>query len=256
MFVYFFFFFKYFIFVNIFYFLFLLLFIVAGGVLSFLERKYLSLIQRRIGPNYAGYKGRLQFIADALKVFFKEFIYLNKTNFFFYFFFPILYFIINLFLIFIVFYKNIVFSNNLNYIIYFYIISTYSTILLFFVSYFSKNKYSNLSAFRILIFIFSIDFFFVLFLNIIIFYTKSFSVFSYNTTKYLNFYLNIWFNIFFYLIVFLIHINKAPFDLYEAESELVAGYFIEYSGFMFGLFVLVEYFHLYFFSFFLCFLLF
>jgi NADH-quinone oxidoreductase subunit H len=37
--------------------------------LTLIERKFLSLLQRRVGPNYVGYKGRLQYIADALKLF-------------------------------------------------------------------------------------------------------------------------------------------------------------------------------------------
>ena len=44
---------------------------LIGGILPLIERKYLSLIQRRVGPKFLGYKGRLQFIADALKMFLK-----------------------------------------------------------------------------------------------------------------------------------------------------------------------------------------
>jgi NADH-quinone oxidoreductase subunit H len=45
-----------------------------------MERKLLSLIQRRVGPNYVGYRGRLQFIADALKLIFKQIVVINKVN--------------------------------------------------------------------------------------------------------------------------------------------------------------------------------
>jgi NADH-quinone oxidoreductase subunit H len=49
-------------------------------------------------------------------------------------------------------------------------------------------------------------------------------------------------------IVTLMEINMAPFDLTEAESELISGFHVEYGAFFFGLFYLGEYFHLFFFS--------
>jgi NADH-quinone oxidoreductase subunit H len=59
---------------------------LIGGILPLIERKYLSLIQRRIGPKFVGYKGRLQFIADALKMFLKGCIYPKNVNKLFFFF--------------------------------------------------------------------------------------------------------------------------------------------------------------------------
>ena len=59
--------------------LFLILTITIATV-TLMERKLLSLIQRRVGPNYIGYRGRLQFIADALKLIFKQIIIINKIN--------------------------------------------------------------------------------------------------------------------------------------------------------------------------------
>jgi NADH-quinone oxidoreductase subunit H len=50
------------------------------------------------------------------------------------------------------------------------------------------------------------------------------------------------------IIAFLLETNRAPFDLAEAESELVSGYNVEYGGFFFALYYLGEYFHLFFFS--------
>jgi NADH-quinone oxidoreductase subunit H len=50
----------------------------------------------------------------------------------------------------------------------------------------------------------------------------------------------------------LLETSRAPFDLPEAESELVTGYTTEYGGFFFGLYYLGEYLHLYFFSLVIC----
>jgi NADH-quinone oxidoreductase subunit H len=48
--------------------------------LTLIERKVLSLIQRRVGPNYVGYRGRLQYIADALKLFLKGALIPDEAN--------------------------------------------------------------------------------------------------------------------------------------------------------------------------------
>ena len=64
---------------------------LIAGILPLIERKYLSLIQRRVGPTFVGYKGRLQFIADALKMFLKGCIVPNKVNHLYFFFFLLAY---------------------------------------------------------------------------------------------------------------------------------------------------------------------
>ncbi len=58
---------------------FLLLTMIIASI-TLMERKILSLVQRRVGPNYIGYRGRLQFIADALKLLVKHIVIINKIN--------------------------------------------------------------------------------------------------------------------------------------------------------------------------------
>lgn len=69
--------------------LFLILTIIIA-IITLIERKVLSLIQRRVGPNYIGYKGRLQFIADALKLLMKHIVILTRLNKFLFIIFPAL----------------------------------------------------------------------------------------------------------------------------------------------------------------------
>lgn len=236
---------------SIMFFLMLLDFILIGGILPLLERKFLSLVQRRVGPHYIGYKGRLQFIADALKVFFKDFIYLNKINSCIYLFLPFLYVYINAFLFLFFYYDvTIIILDSKYYLIYLYIILMFSNIILFFSGIFSKNKYTMLSSMRVCVFIFSLDILFSIFLLILIMFSEGFTPYSLKSLKFLGI-INVGLIplIPLIFIIFLIHANKAPYDLFEAESELVLGYTTEYSGFLFGLYVLTEYLHIFFFAF-------
>lgn len=57
-----------------------ILIVLMGGALTLFERKVLSTYQCRVGPDVVGERGRLQFLVDALKVLFKEVIFLKKTN--------------------------------------------------------------------------------------------------------------------------------------------------------------------------------
>lgn len=57
-----------------------LIFTIIIATITLIERKVLSLVQRRVGPNYIGYKGRLQFIADAFKMLLKHIAIVSKTN--------------------------------------------------------------------------------------------------------------------------------------------------------------------------------
>lgn len=235
-----------------------ILFVLTGGVLPLWERKFLSLIQRRVGPKFVGYKGRLQFIADALKVFFKDYLLLFHTNKYFFFILPVFFLNLNL-----LFWVNIVFFGNCTYVqveynmLFLMFFSLLSNIFIFFTGIFSKNKYTILTSNRILNLLFINEIFVSSIFLLIFTYFNTFNFsriffFSINmlTAQIFIFMLPL------ILFLFLLDINKVPFDLVEAESELIMGYHIEYSGFLFGLFVLVEYLHLFFFVYILFLLLF
>jgi len=234
-----------------------LLFVLTGGVLPLWERKFLSLTQRRVGPKFVGYKGRLQFIADALKVFFKDYLVLFYVNKYFFFLVPIMFLNLNLlFWINMVFYGNCLYVHveyNFLFLLFF---SMLSNLFLFFVGIYNKNKYTILTSNRILNLLYVNELFVSMMFSLFFVYINSFNfqrIFFYKLNTVLLITTIALLPMILYL--FLLDINKVPFDMVESESELIMGYHIEYSGFLFGLFVLVEYLHLFFFMYILYLLL-
>lgn len=118
---------------------------------------------------------------------------------------------------------------------------------IFLTGYYSKNKYALLGSVRTLIVLFGLELMMGIFFLTLIIFMNSFHISVIHTLQE-EFSLAILFCIMvnFILILVLLEINKSPFDLNEAETELVTGYHTEYGAFWFALFYLGEYFHLFF----------
>lgn len=227
----------------------ILTFIIA--IITLMERKILSLIQRRVGPNYIGYKGRFQFIADALKLLLKHITVLFKLN-------KLLFLLLPCFCLILcyLFWINLIWGPNLNLfeieynIIFFNIISIIFTFFIYLVGWSSNNKYSILSSNRVLLVSFNLEIFLNFMFIFIILFFESFSFYQCVNLQY--FFLNGFFLCLpilpIIILVFFLEVGRIPFDVSEAESELIAGYTTELGGFFFALFYLGEYFHLYCFS--------
>lgn len=218
--------------------------------LTLIERKFLALVQRRVGPNFVGYKGRLQYIADALKLFIKGAFAPNESNKFLFVTIPSIALAICY-----SFWMNGVWGPSLSLfeiefnLIYISLFSVLFGMCVLLTGYYSKNKYAMLASVRTGIGMLNLELFLGLMLLNIIFISESFSFLSIVVLQE-----NYWFIILFFFlsglitITFLLETSRAPFDLPEAESELVTGYTTEYGGFFFGLYYLGEYLHLFFFS--------
>lgn len=228
----------------------MLLITLVIASITLIERKVLSLVQRRVGPYYVGYRGRLQYIADALKLFIKGIIVPEGSNKFWFVAMPsaagaICY----------TFWINSMWGPSVSIfeieynMVYASILSILFSYCIMLTGYFSKSKYAFMASVRCAILMLNIEIFLGLLVLNLIFITESFcfSVFViYQETIWLIF---IFFGVFgLIFITFLLETNRAPFDLAEAESELVTGYSVEYGGFYFALYYLGEYFHLFFFS--------
>lgn len=231
-------------------FLFLILTIVIATV-TLIERKVLSLTQRRVGPNYIGYKGRLQFIADALKLLVKHITTLSKVNRFRFLVFPAL-----VCAVIYLFWANLIWGPNLNLIEIEYNLlvvglmsSTYS-ILVTVAGLVTKNKYASYSSTRVILVGITLEvlIMFLMILLAIVSETLSFIFAWHFQTNFMCGFLFVLPALPAIISTFFIETGRIPFDFAEAESELIAGYTTEYGGFYFALFYLGEYFHLYCFS--------
>ena len=158
--------------------LFLILTIIIA-VITLIERKVLSLVQRRVGPNYIGYKGRIQFIADALKLLLKHIYIITKINKLLFLIFPALVLIMCY-----LFWINLIWGPNLSLfeieynILFLAILSSLFTLLLFLVGWGSKNKYSILASNRILLISFNLEIFLNFLLIFLIVFFESFSFYQ------------------------------------------------------------------------------
>lgn len=227
--------------------------ILIGGILPLIERKYLSLIQRRVGPKFVGYKGRLQFIADALKMFLKGCLIPSEVNQFFFLFWPA----VVLSLCFL-FWINAIWGVSVTYleleynIVFLILLSLFLNVSIFLTGYYSKNKYAFIGSVRTLVVLFGLELLLTLFFLTLMLHINSFHISNFATIQEEYSLLSTFFCVSnFIIILVLLEINKAPFDLNEAETELVTGYHTEYGAFFFALFYLGEYFHLFFTSYFM-----
>lgn len=218
--------------------------LIAIAFFTLAERKAMAAIQRRKGPNVVGIWGFLQPFADGLKLIIKEIVIPNKANKFLF----ILGSSLTLFLSFIGW--VIIPFNPLNTLIvlntgllYILVISSLAIYGILLAGWSSNSKYALLGSLRSVSQMISYEVSITLIVIPIILLSSSLSLIKIVYTQILT----VWFifPLFPLAIIFFISIlaetNRVPFDLPEAEAELVAGYNVEYSAFAFAAFFLGEY---------------
>ena len=217
--------------------------LIAVAYFTIAERKIMGAIQRRRGPNVVGYIGLLQPLADGLKLFVKETTLPNSANLSIFLLAPSLAFILSIMgWAVIPFSENIVLCDlNLS-IIYLFAISALNVYSILFAGWSSNSKYPYLGALRSAAQMISYE--------LAIGFTVLTTVIctgKYNLTNIIIAQKKMWFicpllpMFFIFYIAILAETNRHPFDLPEAEAELVSGYNIEYSSMTFALFFLGEY---------------
>jgi NADH-quinone oxidoreductase subunit H len=216
-----------------------------------LERKGLGRMQNRYGPNRVGPYGILQPAADGIKALIKEDIVPFRAD-------SIVHFLAPVLLVVVVFMglavlpmgRNMTLVNMDAGLLFFFAIGASTELSVFMAGWSSRNKYSLLGAMRAVAQMISYEIPLLMSSVAVVMITGSLSLGKIvDAQNHYTYGLPHWYvftpwgfaGFVLFAIAATAETNRSPFDLPEGESELVAGYFTEYSGFKFALFFLGEY---------------
>ena len=224
-------------------FLIILPLLISIAYLTFFERKVIGSMQLRKGPNVVGPFGLLQPIADGLKLLSKETIFPDDSNKFLFILSPIITFVLALiaWAVIPIDYKVVLADINVG-IMYIFAVSSLGVYGIIVAGWSSNSRYAFLGSLRSAAQMISYEVSIGLIIISILLTAGSLNLSSIVLSQEKVWYIIPHFPMFvIFFISTLAETNRAPFDLPEAESELVAGYNVEYSSMSFGLFFLGEY---------------
>jgi NADH-quinone oxidoreductase subunit H len=208
----------------------------------YIERRGMARMQARLGPNRTGPFGLLQPVADAIKILLKEDIVPTKADKLVHWLAPVIAFAPVLMVFAVVPFQNGAVLADLNIgILYVVAISSVTTVGIFMAGWGSSNKYSLLGAMRSVAAVVSYEIPLVLTIASVVLIVGSLSLNQIVLAQDIPFILLQPLGFLLYFIAGCAEINRSPFDLFEADSEIVAGFHTEYSGMKFALFYLAEY---------------
>ncbi|MFU8772095.1 MAG: NADH-quinone oxidoreductase subunit NuoH [Anaerolineales bacterium] len=213
-------------------------------LLIWFERKAVARMQDRIGPNRLGPYGIFQSIADVIKLITKEYITpvgVDKVT---YNLAPLLAVMAVIGIWAVIPFSVTVYGSDLNVgVLYIVAVGAIGVLAIIMAGWSSNNKYALLGAFRAVSQLVSYEVPLVTALLIPVMLTGSMSITSIVEAQ------NVWYILIaplgfvIFLTASIAEVGRAPFDLLEADSEIVAGFNIEYSSMKFGMFFVAEFLH-------------
>ena len=228
--------------------------LLSVAYLTFWERKVIGWMQVRIGPNRVGYWGLLQPIADGMKLFFKEVLLPARADKHLFFIAPVLAIAPALAAwAAIPFFDGVVLANLNAGVLYLLAISSLGVYGIIIAGWASNSKYPFLGAIRSAAQMVSYEVSMGLALICVLMVSNSLNLTDIVHAQDRGLFRNLGFGVLSWnwlslLPVFLVYLisgvaetNRAPFDVVEGESEIVAGHMVEYSGMAFAMFFLAEY---------------
>lgn len=217
--------------------------LISVAYFTLIERQVLAAIQRRQGPNIVGFYGLLQPLADGLKLFLKETILPKSSNLIIFILAPVFTFALSLAGWTVIPFGNGFALADLNIgLLYIFAISSLSVHSVIMAGWSSNSKYAFLGALRSAAQMISYEVSMGIIIISVILLAGSL-----NLNEIVNAQKNVWYCLplfpmfILFFICALAETNRHPFDLPEAEAELVSGYNVEYSAMSFALFFLAEY---------------
>ncbi len=209
-----------------------------------LERKWAGRFQDRIGPNRVGPFGLIQTVADTIKILLKEDIMKQGIDRWVFNLAPILSVVAVILIWAVVPFSPAWIGTDLNIgVLYLLAVGAFGTVAVIMAGWGSNNKYALLAAFRAVAQLVSYEVPMVLALLVPVLLSGSMSTQEIVRQQHIWYVFAVPLTVLIFLISSQAETGRGPFDLLEAESELVSGFHIEYSGMKFGMFYVAEFLH-------------